>query len=216
LIHSLVGHTDRVSLTESHPVHVDILLTGGHDGTVFLWDVKKGTKIFHFETQNMITAISFSPNGSLFAVSNNRGIVHMFGIGHDESTYSKTPVEQFFRIDALSIREDNRGNLFEVESGLESQYVDCGPLMSQFRAIYSNIQRPAKFDYSYDLRLIEEDRLSRLAALEVEKRTALYGYIGFRLILIAAIKCLIRKSLIGGEGMNLLNLKMKRLGSNNK
>lgn len=177
LLHSMAGHTEYVSLTEPHPVHYDILLTGGHDGTIFLWDVKKGTKIFMCETQNMITAISFSPNGSMFAVSNNRGIVHLFGIGYNISMYSQAPVEQFLAIEQRRVFEDIGGNLFEVESQQPAQDVDAGPLTSLYNVAYVNgCGRPEKFEYIYDEEVIKEDFKYRTQLLEREKRSPYYTY----------------------------------------
>jgi WD40 repeat protein len=150
-----------------------MLLTGGLDGSVCLWDVKRGRKIFHYETQYDIKSVTFSHDGTKFAVSNNRGFVNLFGIGYDLGMYLQTPTEQFFAADWLHVKEDQQGSLVEVESGTQIHVAENGPLMSQYREVYVNLKtsnRPGRFDYTYDESIVLEDKNCRKQRLADELR----------------------------------------------
>lgn len=45
---SLQGHDDEVFVLEAHPYDSRILLSAGHDGNIFVWDLEKGTKIRNY------------------------------------------------------------------------------------------------------------------------------------------------------------------------
>lgn len=47
--HSLFkGHDDEVFVMEAHPFDSRIILSAGHDGNIFIWDLSKGAKIRNF------------------------------------------------------------------------------------------------------------------------------------------------------------------------
>ncbi|KAJ7419398.1 hypothetical protein WISP_54044 [Willisornis vidua] len=48
LLHSLSGHDDEVFVLEAHPFDQRIVLSAGHDGNIFVWDIDKGTKIRNY------------------------------------------------------------------------------------------------------------------------------------------------------------------------
>ncbi|XP_036206000.1 bromodomain and WD repeat-containing protein 1 isoform X3 [Myotis myotis] len=48
LLHNLLGHADEVFVLETHPFDSRIMLSAGHDGSIFIWDVTKGTKMKHY------------------------------------------------------------------------------------------------------------------------------------------------------------------------
>lgn len=45
---SLQGHDDEVFVLEAHPFDQRIVLSAGHDGNIFVWDIDKGTKIRNY------------------------------------------------------------------------------------------------------------------------------------------------------------------------
>ncbi|KAF3816064.1 hypothetical protein GH733_016166 [Mirounga leonina] len=48
LLHNLLGHADEVFVLETHPFDSRIMLSAGHDGSIFIWDITKGTKMKHY------------------------------------------------------------------------------------------------------------------------------------------------------------------------
>ncbi|MEQ2217639.1 hypothetical protein XENOCAPTIV_017479, partial [Xenoophorus captivus] len=53
LLHVLSGHDDEVYVLEAHPFDPRIMLSAGHDGNIYIWDLSKGVKIRNFF--NMVT-----------------------------------------------------------------------------------------------------------------------------------------------------------------
>ena len=47
------GHDDEVFVLEAHPFDSRIMLSAGHDGNIYMWDLTKGSKIRNFF--NMVT-----------------------------------------------------------------------------------------------------------------------------------------------------------------
>lgn len=47
------GHDDEVFVLEAHPFDSRIMLSAGHDGNIYIWDLTKGVKIRNFF--NMVT-----------------------------------------------------------------------------------------------------------------------------------------------------------------
>lgn len=57
---SLQGHDDEVFVLEAHPFDQRIVLSAGHDGNIFIWDIDKGTKIRnYFNMVRRITSLFF-------------------------------------------------------------------------------------------------------------------------------------------------------------
>uniref|UniRef100_A0A7N9CPW7 Bromodomain and WD repeat-containing protein 3 n=1 Tax=Macaca fascicularis TaxID=9541 RepID=A0A7N9CPW7_MACFA len=48
LLHTLSGHDDEVFALEAHPFDQRIILSAGHDGNIFIWDLDRGTKIRNY------------------------------------------------------------------------------------------------------------------------------------------------------------------------
>lgn len=44
----LQGHDDEVYVIEAHPFDSRIILSAGHDGNIYIWDLRKGAKIRNF------------------------------------------------------------------------------------------------------------------------------------------------------------------------
>lgn len=57
---SLQGHDDEVFVLEAHPFDQRIVLSAGHDGNIFVWDIDKGTKIRnYFNMVRMVREVCF-------------------------------------------------------------------------------------------------------------------------------------------------------------
>ncbi|CAG02962.1 unnamed protein product, partial [Tetraodon nigroviridis] len=94
LLHVLSGHDDEVFVMEAHPFDSRILLSAGHDGNIYMWDLTKGAKIRNFF--NMVTQhrgqiegqghgaifdCKFSIDGQHFACTDSHGHLLIFGFG---------------------------------------------------------------------------------------------------------------------------------------
>lgn len=42
------GHDDEVFVMEAHPFDSRIMMSAGHDGNIYIWDLSKGVKIRNF------------------------------------------------------------------------------------------------------------------------------------------------------------------------
>lgn len=49
------GHTDEVFVLEPHPFDSKIMLSAGHDGNIFIWDITKGIQMKHYF--NMVSIV---------------------------------------------------------------------------------------------------------------------------------------------------------------
>lgn len=58
MIGRLQGHDDEVFVLEPHPFDWRIMLSAGHDGNIYIWDLSRGNKIRNFF--NMVSE-KFSP-----------------------------------------------------------------------------------------------------------------------------------------------------------
>lgn len=58
------GHDDEVFVMEAHPFDSRIMLSAGHDGNIYVWDLTKGAKIrnfFNMVTEHQWQAAKFCP-----------------------------------------------------------------------------------------------------------------------------------------------------------
>lgn len=60
----LKGHDDEVFVMEVHPFDSRIMLSAGHDGNIYMWDLTKGAKIRNFF--NMVVAHQASQSLAYF------------------------------------------------------------------------------------------------------------------------------------------------------
>ena len=74
-------------MLEAHPLDSGVLLSAGHDGQIFIWDILAGTAVTSF--QNLIEGqghgavfdAKWSPDGTVFAATDSHGHILMFGFG---------------------------------------------------------------------------------------------------------------------------------------
>uniref|UniRef100_A0A8C9F7K3 Bromodomain and WD repeat domain containing 1 n=1 Tax=Pavo cristatus TaxID=9049 RepID=A0A8C9F7K3_PAVCR len=81
------GHADEVFVLETHPFDSRIMLSAGHDGNIFIWDITKGTKTKHYfnmiegQGHGAVFDCKFSPDGQHFACTDSHGHLLIFGFG---------------------------------------------------------------------------------------------------------------------------------------
>lgn len=80
-------HLDEIFVLEPHPKDSNTVLSAGHDGQLFIWDILRGSLIFSF-TNNIegqgygaIFDAKWSPDGNTFAASDSHGHLLLFGYG---------------------------------------------------------------------------------------------------------------------------------------
>uniref|UniRef100_A0A8C7URC7 Bromo domain-containing protein n=1 Tax=Oncorhynchus mykiss TaxID=8022 RepID=A0A8C7URC7_ONCMY len=111
LLHVLSGHDDEVFVLEAHPFDRRIMLSAGHDGNIYMWDLAKGAKIRNFfnmiEGQGHGAAFDckFSADGQHFACTDSHGHLLIFGFGCSRP-YEKIPDQMFFHTDFRPLIRD--------------------------------------------------------------------------------------------------------------
>ncbi|XP_015274333.1 PREDICTED: bromodomain and WD repeat-containing protein 3 [Gekko japonicus] len=111
LLHTLSGHDDEVFVLEAHPFDQRIMLSAGHDGNIFIWDLEKGTKIRNYfnmiegQGHGAVFDCKFSPDGQHFACTDSHGHLLLFGFGCNRF-YEKIPDQMFFHTDFRPLIRD--------------------------------------------------------------------------------------------------------------
>ncbi|XP_032888358.1 bromodomain and WD repeat-containing protein 1 isoform X1 [Amblyraja radiata] len=118
LLHILMGHEDEVFVLEPHPFDSRIILSAGHDGNIFIWDITKGTKSHHYfnmiegQGHGAVFDCKFSPDGQHFACTDSHGHLLIFGFGCSK-LYERIPEQMFFHTDYRPLIRD--GNNFVLD-----------------------------------------------------------------------------------------------------
>lgn len=74
-------------MLESNPKDEHILLSAGHDGQVFLWDIEKGVTVAHFlnniygQGHGGVFDAKWSPDGTMIAATDSHGHILIYGLG---------------------------------------------------------------------------------------------------------------------------------------
>ncbi|XP_075398401.1 bromodomain and WD repeat-containing protein 1 isoform X2 [Tenrec ecaudatus] len=121
LLHNLLGHADEVFVLETHPFDSRIMLSAGHDGSIFIWDITKGTKIKHYfnviEGQGFgaVFDCKFSQDGQHFACTDSHGHLMIFGFGCNKP-YEKIPDQMFFHTDYRPLIRDSNNYVLDEQT----------------------------------------------------------------------------------------------------
>lgn len=108
----LRGHSDELYVLESHPKDPHVLLSAGHDGQLFLWDIYKGEKLASFKNtiegqgHGGIFDAKWSPDGTMIAATDSHGHMLMFGFGTGHKRLKEMPKELFFHTDYRPLVRD--------------------------------------------------------------------------------------------------------------
>ncbi|XP_075710726.1 bromodomain and WD repeat-containing protein 1 [Rhinoderma darwinii] len=104
LLHVLIGHENDIYVLEPHPIDSRMILSAGHDGSIFIWDIKNGTKVMHClnliegQGHGAILDCKLSTDGQRIAGTDSHGYLRIFGFGSGKS-YEKIPEQMFFHTD---------------------------------------------------------------------------------------------------------------------
>uniref|UniRef100_A0A6I8NJC7 Bromodomain and WD repeat domain containing 3 n=1 Tax=Ornithorhynchus anatinus TaxID=9258 RepID=A0A6I8NJC7_ORNAN len=121
LLHTLSGHDDEVFVLEAHPFDPRILLSAGHDGNIFVWDLDKGTKIRNYfnmiegQGHGAVFDCKFSPDGQHFACTDSHGHLLLFGFGCSQY-YEKIPDQMFFHTDYRPLIRDSNNYVLDEQT----------------------------------------------------------------------------------------------------
>jgi WD40 repeat protein len=158
-IHYLIGHEDTVWVLEPHPTEPHILLTGGYDGLVILWDIYKGTLLNRFSRECWwvdpsdtlaetdvgwippahtarpnICDGKFSPCGNFLAISDSYGQLTLFGMESGQR-YESAPLHQYFLFDYKQLKYDKTDLPIDVESDLPAHLLKVDGQLCNFDGV---------------------------------------------------------------------------------
>ncbi|XP_023260584.1 bromodomain and WD repeat-containing protein 3 [Seriola lalandi dorsalis] len=121
LLHVLSGHDDEVFVMEAHPFDSRIMLSAGHDGNIYIWDLSKGAKIRNFfnmiegQGHGAIFDCKFSADGQHFACTDSHGHLLIFGFGCSRP-YEKIPDQMFFHTDYRPLIRDSNNYVLDEQT----------------------------------------------------------------------------------------------------
>ncbi|XP_041734494.2 bromodomain and WD repeat-containing protein 3 isoform X2 [Coregonus clupeaformis] len=121
LLHILKGHEAEVFVLEPHPSDPRIMLSAGHDGNVFIWDLVRGTKTQHYfnmiegQGHGAVFDCKFTPDGQRFACTDSHGHLVIFGFGSSKP-YEKLPDQVFFHTDYRPLIRDANGFVLDEQT----------------------------------------------------------------------------------------------------
>uniref|UniRef100_A0AAX7TLA4 Bromo domain-containing protein n=1 Tax=Astatotilapia calliptera TaxID=8154 RepID=A0AAX7TLA4_ASTCA len=121
LLHILKGHEAEVFVLEPHPFDPRIILSAGHDGNVFIWDLLRGTNTQHYfnmiegQGHGAVFDCKFTPDGQRFACTDSHGHLLIFGFGSSKP-YEKLPDQVFFHTDYRPLIRDANGFVLDEQT----------------------------------------------------------------------------------------------------
>ncbi|KAL6072512.1 hypothetical protein STEG23_030756, partial [Scotinomys teguina] len=121
LLHNLLGHADEVFVLETHPFDSRIMLSAGHDGSIFIWDITKGTKMKNYfnmiegQGHGAVFDCKFSQDGQHFACTDSHGHLLIFGFGCSKP-YEKIPDQMFFHTDYRPLIRDSNNYVLDEQT----------------------------------------------------------------------------------------------------
>ncbi|XP_042312358.1 bromodomain and WD repeat-containing protein 1 isoform X1 [Sceloporus undulatus] len=121
LLHDLMGHADEVFVLEPHPFDPRIMLSAGHDGNIFIWDLTKGIQMKHYfnmiegQGHGAVFDCKFSSDGQHFACTDSHGHLLIFGFGCNKP-YEKIPDQMFFHTDYRPLIRDSNNYVLDEQT----------------------------------------------------------------------------------------------------
>jgi WD40 repeat protein len=136
LRHELRHHTDDVFALTSSPADSTLVLSGGHDGSVVVWDVLHGQMLKEIKLAsdmpagNRVLDGAFSVTGQHMVVSNFYGEAVLFGFGpQPQQLLKRYPTEQFLPDESLPLLYDNFGWCVDAQTRLPPHAMPRRPLI---------------------------------------------------------------------------------------
>ncbi|XP_041659062.1 bromodomain and WD repeat-containing protein 3 isoform X2 [Cheilinus undulatus] len=121
LLHILKGHEAEVFVLEPHPFDSRIILSAGHDGNIFIWDLQRGENTQHYfnmiegQGHGAVFDCKFTPDGQRFACTDSHGHLLIFGFGSSKP-YEKLPDQVFFHTDYRPLIRDSNGFVLDEQT----------------------------------------------------------------------------------------------------
>lgn len=118
----LQGHTDELYVLESHPMDPHVLLSAGHDGQIYLWDIFTGRTINNFvnyiegQGNGGVFDAKWSPDGTMIAATDSHGHILMFGFGSGHARLKQLPTELFFHTDYRPLTRDSDFHVLDEQT----------------------------------------------------------------------------------------------------
>ncbi|KAF9361877.1 Bromodomain and WD repeat-containing protein 3 [Mortierella sp. AD094] len=147
LIHTLKGHVrgSSVYVVDVHPNDKNILMTAGYDGQVILWDIAKGTQLNSWTySEHEFLDGRFSPDGLMFAVTDQEGKCILFGAGMNPDDYrdARSFVEQTFWSDYAPVRYDADHNVVDDTTQIAPHLMERTPILDNNGRDYAKQKGP--------------------------------------------------------------------------
>nr|XP_037876090.1 PH-interacting protein isoform X4 [Bombyx mori] len=121
MLRVLRGHKDEAYVLEPHPRLPAVLLSAGHDGQLFVWDVENGEVLCNFQN-----TIAGQGEGAVFdakwggdcsvAASDSHGHVLLLGLGQGHPLLHELPHELFFHTDYRPLTRDALGGALDEQT----------------------------------------------------------------------------------------------------
>ncbi|XP_070137756.1 bromodomain and WD repeat-containing protein 3 isoform X1 [Drosophila bipectinata] len=118
----LRGHKDELYVLESNPRDEHVLLSAGHDGHVFLWDIEQGVCVASFfndidgQGHGSVFDAKWSPDGTMIAATDSHGHILIFGLGMCIEKYKTLPTELFFHTDYRPLLRDSQHHVIDEQT----------------------------------------------------------------------------------------------------
>ncbi|XP_037956286.1 bromodomain and WD repeat-containing protein 3-like isoform X1 [Teleopsis dalmanni] len=118
----LRGHKDELYVLETNPKDEHVLLSAGHDGQVFLWDIEQGISVAHFvndidgQGHGGVFDAKWSPDGTMIAATDSHGHILIFGLGIGPDKYKILPNELFFHTDYRPLLRDTAHHVVDEQT----------------------------------------------------------------------------------------------------
>ncbi|KAL7730861.1 hypothetical protein ACLKA6_003617 [Drosophila palustris] len=118
----LRGHKDELYVLESNPRDEHVLLSAGHDGQVFLWDIEQGVGVAQFfndidgQGHGSVFDAKWSPDGTMIAATDSHGHILIFGLGIGTEKYKLLPTELFFHTDFRPLLRDAQHHVVDEQT----------------------------------------------------------------------------------------------------
>ena len=153
MVHEFKTHQSDVYVLVCHPTLNHLILSGGYDGLIILWDISKMTAIkgkvcinrkeFNLNGRKILDG-QFSPEGSFFAISDDLGMITLFGTAQFQENYLNTPSEQFFLNDYSRLIYDEYLNAGDEATQIAPHLLPRGPTYNA-SSIMNSSQFPLNF-----------------------------------------------------------------------
>ncbi|EDS32685.1 wd-repeat protein [Culex quinquefasciatus] len=118
----LRGHTNEIYVLESHQKDPGVLLSAGHDGQLYIWDIVQGVSLANFlnhidgQGDGGIFDAKWSPDGNMIAATDSHGHILMFGYGSGHERLKQLPKELFFHTDYRPLIRDSSHHVMDEQT----------------------------------------------------------------------------------------------------